>query len=206
MKACTRCGKENKSFYKMCDRCRHIGRLQIRKRRETRRDLVSCQSSQYKTCPTCLVTRAIDSFDGFKTCNKCREIVRKAQARYRKTHREVVLRKDREGSRVYRKAHPGCTRAGVHNYRARIKGNGGKHTTKELRELFEQQDGFCYLCGKLLYGTLDGLVSVEHKIPVSRGGSNNISNIGLAHLSCNQRKHTRTHEEFTEIILSLIHI
>ena len=87
-----------------------------------------------------------------------------------------------------------------HNRRARIKGNGGAFTLKERNELFEKQEGRCYLCGKLLFAKFDDPVSIEHKIPVTRGGSSDISNIGLAHLSCNLKKHTKTHKEFLKKI------
>jgi len=87
-----------------------------------------------------------------------------------------------------------------HIRRARTMGGGGKYTQEELNSLFEQQEGCCYLCGKLLFAKFDDQVSVEHKLPVSRGGSNYISNIGLAHLSCNKRKSTKTPEEFMVLL------
>ena len=64
--------------------------------------------------------------------------------------------------------------------------------------IFEEQDGLCYLCGESLYGRLDDPLSIEHKIPISRGGSDDVSNIALAHLSCNMRKGTKTPEEFLQ--------
>jgi len=92
--------------------------------------------------------------------------------------------------------HPEQVKQFAHRYRAHKEGNGGSYTIEELDSVFESQEGFCYLCGELLYGKLDDLPEVEHKIPISRGGTNDISNIGLAHMRCNRRKHAKTDKEF----------
>ena len=83
-----------------------------------------------------------------------------------------------------------------HNRRARIRGNGGVHTKEELDLLFEQQQGICPYCGDLLFKSFDDPPNTEHKIPISRGGSNDISNIVIAHKSCNSKKGSRTADEF----------
>jgi 5-methylcytosine-specific restriction endonuclease McrA len=95
--------------------------------------------------------------------------------------------------------HPEERKIYRHNRRARIKGNGGILPPNALQILFTQQSGLCYLCSEP-FPKLNDPASIEHKIPISRGGSNNISNIGLAHLSCNLRKHTKTHIEFLKQI------
>lgn len=84
------------------------------------------------------------------------------------------------------------------NRRARIKGNGGTFTFKELNEQFERQEGFCYYCGELLYKSFDSSVHIDHMTPISRGGSNDISNIALSCAACNLKKHTQTAEEFLQ--------
>jgi 5-methylcytosine-specific restriction endonuclease McrA len=83
-----------------------------------------------------------------------------------------------------------------HTRRAQIKHNGGSFTFKELNALFEAQEGFCFYCGELLYASFDKDIHIEHKIPLSRGGSNNIENIVLSCAPCNLSKGTKTHEEF----------
>ena len=47
----------------------------------------------------------------------------------------------------------------------------------------------CILCGKPVEFTDS---SLEHLMPLSRGGSNNYENLGIAHNSCNKRKGTKT--------------
>jgi hypothetical protein len=88
----------------------------------------------------------------------------------------------------------------IHNYRARKKGNGGTFTFKELNELFEQQEGFCYYCGELLYASFDREIHIEHKIPISRGGSNDITNIVLSCAKCNLSKGAKTDVEFLKLV------
>lgn len=51
----------------------------------------------------------------------------------------------------------------------------------------------CYLCFKPIVNNND---SLEHSTPLSRGGSNNYDNLGVAHRSCNAKKHTKTLEEW----------
>ncbi len=51
----------------------------------------------------------------------------------------------------------------------------------------------CYLCGKPIVDNDDCL---EHSTPLSRGGTNNYNNLGIAHQSCNNQKYTKTLDEY----------
>ena len=51
----------------------------------------------------------------------------------------------------------------------------------------------CILCFKWV--TL-GDESIDHLIPLSRGGSNLYENLGVAHITCNKKKGTKTLEEW----------
>ena len=95
-----------------------------------------------------------------------------------------------EQQREYYKANREAFYVRNHNREARIKGNGGVLPTNVHATLFDAQEGCCYLCGELLYRRFDDPVSLEHLIPVSRGGRNDPSNVVLAHLSCNKKKFT----------------
>lgn len=51
----------------------------------------------------------------------------------------------------------------------------------------------CCLClEKIIFGD----DSLEHKTPVSRGGSNHPSNLDVAHISCNKKKNSKTMAEY----------
>lgn len=55
----------------------------------------------------------------------------------------------------------------------------------------------CYLCENPIEFRKDCL---EHKTPLSRGGTNLYDNLGVAHRACNSRKYTRTVSEFMEYL------
>ncbi len=62
----------------------------------------------------------------------------------------------------------------------------------EVREyLLEKFGRRCVYCGKE-----NVPLEVEHIVPLSRGGSNRVSNLALACRPCNQAKGTQTAEEF----------
>lgn len=128
---------------------------------------------------------------------------REQDRRYREAHpekdqewRAAHPERAREYLREWREDNPEKTRLYDHNRRARKKGNGGSYTLDELNALFEEQEGLCYYCGRLLYESFETSFHIEHMVPISRGGSNNIENIALSCASCNLHKHTKTHEEF----------
>ncbi len=52
----------------------------------------------------------------------------------------------------------------------------------------------CYLCLKPIEFGID---SLEHKIPLFRGGNNEYSNLAIAHRLCNSKKGIKTLEEYT---------
>lgn len=64
-----------------------------------------------------------------------------------------------------------------------------------LDEIFERDRGRCQLCGELVDRTLqwpDPMgVSLDHIIPVSRGGTHEPKNVQLAHWKCNHAKRAR---------------
>ena len=55
----------------------------------------------------------------------------------------------------------------------------------------------CIYCMKKL---TNEKATLEHKLPLARGGSNNIRNLDIACVSCNSRKKNRTEKEFRRII------
>lgn len=67
--------------------------------------------------------------------------------------------------------------------RGRKKANGGVFTKKEWLLLLDKYDYRCYYC-KQKFEKL----SVDHYIPLSKGGKNSIDNIVPACLSCNCKK------------------
>lgn len=78
--------------------------------------------------------------------------------------------------------------------RAARRGAEGHHTAKDISALFTAQRGFCVgPCGRALrvFG-----YHVDHKTPLSRGGSNWPDNLQLLCPKCNGSKGTKTDDEW----------
>lgn len=78
-----------------------------------------------------------------------------------------------------------------HAYRARLANAEGRFTKEEFDKVVKNQDKKCFYC----LSHLEKII-VEHVTPLSRGGSNKISNIVASCVSCNAQKYTKTLEEF----------
>jgi 5-methylcytosine-specific restriction endonuclease McrA len=66
----------------------------------------------------------------------------------------------------------------------------------ELHAMWTEQGGACFYCHTPLFG----VYHVEHKTPLSRGGTDRLTNICLACPTCNLRKGSRTAEEFMKLL------
>lgn len=89
----------------------------------------------------------------------------------------------------------------LRQYRKRYKALSRKagKLTKEIIEKVYQNNikKFGLLtCIYCLKSIKTGQDSLEHKIPLSRGGNHNIRNLGIACIRCNKRKHNKTIKEF----------
>ena len=203
---CTRCNHEAEDArFKLCEHCRELARRSTAKwqeaNREKRREV--CRKSNAKCAKR--VQRYL---------LKTREKRLKRQREYNHKNVERDREKTDEKNRVYyaehkeeqfervkrwMNTHPEEWKAIQHNRRTRINGNGGKFSAEEIRELANQQENKCFYCNNLFFnGDLNYDRHIEHKIPVSRGGSSDISNIVLSCSRCNHKKGTKTHEEFLQ--------
>ncbi len=86
-------------------------------------------------------------------------------------------------------------RAGAHNRRARRKKAPGSHTTEQLYQQFKKQEGKCFYCQKELRHARNSW-HADHVIPLSKGGSNDISNIVISCPTCNRKKHDKLPNEW----------
>jgi len=71
---------------------------------------------------------------------------------------------------------------------------GGHFTFAEWEQLLRHHAGHCAYCGST------ERIEADHRIPLFRGGSNEIGNILPACRHCNRRKHRRTEEEFRALL------
>ncbi len=87
-------------------------------------------------------------------------------------------------------------RANIRLRKARVKAAPGSFNSYHLRLKEELQGGRCYYCKQ----PIGPERQIEHKIPISRGGTNWPANIALACPRCNLRKHDKTPQEFRKYL------
>ena len=138
-----------------------------------------------------------------------RERLRLKQAAYNAAHRDEVNRKNREHARKlyatsperraylrqWQAEHPeliSLYRKSSWHKRRGAPGNG--FTTAEWLALRAEYGERCAYCAET------GELHADHRTPIARGGSNEISNILPACGRCNRRKHTKTEAEFRALL------
>lgn len=115
-----------------------------------------------------------------------REKVLDYQSRYYEQNAEKVKRRVSS----YQKANRQKMNVLSSRRRVREANNGGSHTLEELRRKFMLLGDVCFYCG------VGGDLTIDHDIPISRGGTDNIENILPACRSCNSSKNAKTAHEF----------
>lgn len=172
---------------------------------------ISHRSGNAKRCEPCVRKEANRASREYKTrsygpkpsrrcenCGKCIGPERRRDARFcnrkcledyrgahvdRSAYRKSTQEKRTAYTREWRKANPASVRQSKFKRRAH-----------ELRGSFSSQDWHRLLSRyghKCAYCSNDGEMTVDHVVPLSRGGTNTIGNILPACRSCNGRKHAR---------------
>jgi 5-methylcytosine-specific restriction endonuclease McrA len=100
-------------------------------------------------------------------------------------HQRAHPEKQRERERKWIKANPDKKRAAVHRRRAREQAAEGSFTDAEWSALKAFYNHACLCCGKR---EPEIRLTVDHVIPLEKGGSNFISNIQPLCASCNSAK------------------
>lgn len=111
----------------------------------------------------------------------------------RRAVRQRSLEKYRLAERLARQRDPVSRRVSHRNSMAKRKQAIGMFTKKEWLTLLRSTGYKCHYCGR---GLSRKTATPDHKVPLSRGGSNWIANIVPACLSCNQRKNALTRSEY----------
>ena len=134
-----------------------------------------------------------------RLCKSCRSAYEKD---YRERNAEKYLEHRANRKRDYAKENASRARKrgpvymrwlGLRKTELRLT-NGGCPccSLKELQTLFEMADGRCAYCGRLFGEDWH----VDHRTPLSRGGLSFMDNLAIVCRICNQRKHTKTEQEF----------
>jgi 5-methylcytosine-specific restriction endonuclease McrA len=115
---------------------------------------------------------------------KVREYARRSHKRHHTKRRWALL--------DYRRRNPDVALAQKHRRKARIANNGGRGiSAADIRDMRIAQDHKCAYCQRTVPLTLD------HIIPVSRGGMHDPENACMACGPCNYQKQGRTPDEWT---------
>ena len=94
--------------------------------------------------------------------------------------RKIILGKE------YRRSHPEKNTEYSQNRRARKNGNGGAITEVEWKKLQDKYENRCLCCGRK-----DMKLSLDHVIPLSKGGRHEIGNAQPLCVPCNSRKNNK---------------
>lgn len=134
----------------------------------------------------------------FKAYRKARYVVTREQRleynhRYYTEHRTEIL----EQKKTYSRLNSEKRRASNHNYRARILGAKGEHSREDILAQAKSQNYFCWWCEK----RLRRYWHVDHRIPLSKGGSNSAGNICITCPTCNLKKGDKMSWEFNGRLL-----
>lgn len=74
--------------------------------------------------------------------------------------------------------------------------------------VFKRDRWRCHICGKKISASVKWpnplSPSIDHVIPISKGGSHTYTNVMAAHLGCNQRKQDRTLERGEQMLLIVL--
>lgn len=141
--------------------------------------------AHYQRNRTEYIERAAEWAD--KNPKRAQAIKNAGNKRHRAAHPEYW----REKTRQYRKSHPDVHCEQEHRRRARKR--SAPHIERVFRAaVIARDNGVCYLCGRQPQG-YD--LTLDHVIPLVRGGSHTMDNLRVACRSCNSKKGTKLLEE-----------
>jgi 5-methylcytosine-specific restriction endonuclease McrA len=116
---------------------------------------------------------------------------------YNKKYREANKERERERVKAWRVANPDKTRSQKQKRLARIKRQSdGSVTTEQILDLLESTTK-CVYCSKEITGKNK---TVDHMIPLSRGGLNSMRNLAVCCAYCNRYKFNKSYPEWLDCL------
>jgi 5-methylcytosine-specific restriction endonuclease McrA len=132
-------------------------------------------------------------------------VVRERSRRYRQEHLEELREKDRararlpdrrERHRQWASENPDRLRELDRERKARLKALPERHTAEDIERLRQSQGNQCHWCHRAMTENGSLKATTDHVIPISRGGSDSVSNLVQSCFPCNMAKHAELPEEF----------
>lgn len=187
IKPCANCGAE---FYRSANAIRKFCSFKCSV--EQSRKLRVNEENGTARCAKCAAWKQISEFvkgQSGRPHSYCKECSRKWFEQRRRRLGARPMPSKEESQRKAKQYKYEYNKRAFHMRRA-----AGQYPTKfEMSLMMCEQDAKCAYCKTLL--PLRGF-HVDHKLPVSRGGTNDRSNLHLTCARCNLLKRTMTHEEF----------
>jgi 5-methylcytosine-specific restriction endonuclease McrA len=126
------------------------------------------------------------------TCRRCETPLTEANT-YPGTRGHICRRCDNARRTESRHRNAPVAREAIwrarHADRARRAGVDYERVTRT--EIWERSQGRCGICGE---GILYAEMTVDHIVPISKGGQHRLDNLQAAHRGCNSRKGARQYE------------
>lgn len=111
-------------------------------------------------------------------------------------YRAMTSKERVEYTRQWKLAHPErakmSRKASTQKRRGLIRQAKGNHTAKDVQLQYSSQNGLCWWCGK----PVGGVYHLDHRVPLSRGGTNAANNICISCPECNLGKRDKLPHEW----------
>lgn len=176
-------------------------------------------SFSYKKCSRCRVSKPKAEFyrvsrwkDGLShTCKECMRSYRREHREQRRTYTRGWLLKHPNYHRGWSAKNPGKAYTYVKRWCLRNPGKArridllrnvqrrgvGGDPSISLDGLYDRDEGMCGICNELVERKE---ASVDHVVPLSRGGRHAWDNVQLAHFLCNARKNDQLLEDHQNVM------
>ncbi len=165
----------------------------------TKQRIVVIDGVEHRPCYTCGVPKLLTEFYQSKVTgyydNDCKRCARKRAL----AHRHANLERSRENSRRYYHENPDLVNTRTIMRRDIERSGQAEGDEIDRREVAEMFGWICQLCSEPIDPSINHRkwdckpmgVSLDHIVPLTRGGLHVWSNVQPAHLVCNERKQNR---------------
>lgn len=171
---------DGQSIGKACCTCREGKSLESFHKDKGKKDGRSAR------CKECTASRNAQFRQAHPDHNRIWRLANRAKvAMYRSHNRRKNVDQVRRYRRFWKRTHRAVYNRLSHLRRSRVAALHEAYTIQEWRDLCERYGNICLACGR------QGNLTVDHVIPISKGGSNSIENIQPLCGTCNSIKHSK---------------
>jgi len=146
-----------------------------------------CKGGRTTVCKNC-VSNYMKGYKGKRTKEENATRFREYYSRNKLKERErklswVYSQQKKESDRQYRRNNPEKMMLKTQRRRAMLKNAPGDGvTTEQWKQIIKQYGYRCFYCKK------ENKLTVDHVVPLSRGGAHDVSNVVPACINCNSKK------------------